>query len=347
MSFVAGLPQDATFEIHAFASTDGRQRFNEDLGCARAVNAVRLITTAKKAFKGISRSRITAVVNHGPVTSTTNPVSDLRSVVIKVAQAEVPELILPKPETPKTPVGPKPAPGAPAGICDPFPTTTEALQALVSVKISLAVLLTGSLDDPDVKALWNTYLSTPKKGTKGTLPPRKVFSNGSTKLVQQFETDPETVQQRRKLMKLLGEKVPKAGLVPGQVGAATVPLPLRTVLADADLLDLPMSFKEPTKRIPGLIAGGPGKNASDAGDDVRNVDGKFVVTNLGSGTFRVAAAFTFDVFDAVDFCPGNPGGFFAQLLITKDMSQLEATPDFPTYDTPFEVIYTIIDDETF
>jgi hypothetical protein len=148
-------------------------------------------------------------------------------------------------------------------------------------------------------------------------------------------------------MKLLSEKVPKAGLVPTKVGAATVPLPLRAVLGDVDLFDLPMSFKEPTQRIPGLIAGGPGKNSSDAGDDIRNVDGKFVVTNLGSGTFRIAAAFTFDVFDAVDFCPGASGGFFAQLILTKDMSRLEATPDFPTYDTPFEVIYTILHDETF
>ena len=85
-TFVAGQPATATFEIHGFASSDGAQAFNRDLGCARAMKAFALMTTADPAhgFAGIAASRITAVVNHGPVTSSSAPASSLRSVVIRV-----------------------------------------------------------------------------------------------------------------------------------------------------------------------------------------------------------------------------------------------------------------------
>ena len=107
-----------------------------------------------------------------------------------------------------------------------------------------------------------------------------------------------------------------------------------------------MTFTDGDKNIPGNIAGGYAKNASDAGDDVRNVDGSFIATNLGLSTIRINAFFIFDVLDCVDFCPGFQGGWKAQ-FITIPMSRLEATPDFKTYDIPFEVIYNLHDDQSF
>ena len=147
-------------------------------------------------------------------------------------------------------------------------------------------------------------------------------------------------------MKLLADKIRSDSTLMPAIGQSTPLLNFRAVLANADLLNLPMSFKDPANKIPGNIAGGFGKNSSDAGDDVRNVDGTFVATNLGLSTIKISAAFTFDVLDAVDFCPGAPGGFFAQ-RVSIPMSRFEATPDFPTYDVPFEVIYGLSDDQSF
>ena len=183
---------------------------------------------------------------------------------------------------------------------------------------------------------------------KGTLPPRQLFGNQQSRIVQEFRQDPETQKQKDRLMKLLADRVRSNPALMPLPGQSTPLLDFRAVLKDTELLDLPMSFGDPGNKIPGLIAGGPAKgaNASDAGDDVRNVDGKFIATNLGASTLHIRATFSFDVFDCVDFCPGASGSGLA-LGLTIPMSKLEATPDVPTYDVPFEVIYGLSDDQSF
>ncbi|WP_143053067.1 hypothetical protein [Nitrosovibrio tenuis] len=198
----------------------------------------------------------------------------------------------------------------------------------------------------DVQDLWMKYLNNPKSGTKGTLPPRQLFGNQSSRVVNEFRQDPETQKQKDRIMKLLADRVRSNPVLTPPPGGSTALLDFRTVLKDSELLDLPMSFGDPANKIPGLIAGGFGKAASDAGDDVRNADGKFIATNLGLNTLQIRATFTFDVLDCVDFCPGAPGSG-AALAVTIPMSKLEATPDVPTYDVPFEVIYGLSDIQTF
>jgi hypothetical protein len=99
-SFAAGLPATTTLEIHGFASSDGSKDFNRNLGCARASAAFDLLTTASPGFGGIPLSRITAVINHGPVRAGTNPVADLRSVVIRTTGAPGPRPVPPTPPAP-------------------------------------------------------------------------------------------------------------------------------------------------------------------------------------------------------------------------------------------------------
>ncbi len=99
-SFVAGLPATTTLEIHGFASSDGSKSFNENLGCARASAAFSSLTTASPGFAGISSSRITAVINHGPVRAGANPVANLRSVVIRTTGAPGPRPVPPTPPAP-------------------------------------------------------------------------------------------------------------------------------------------------------------------------------------------------------------------------------------------------------
>jgi hypothetical protein len=251
---------------------------------------------------------------------------------------------LPVPPVPKTPPGPKKPPGSPPGYCEAIGDREVAKNRRLLTKLQLqAFISTFHSNNKDALELYMTYIDTPKTGAKGVLPPRRLFANEKSDFVKSFISDPETEKERKRIRKLIGDRVkndPK--LIPPE-GKTTLLLPFRAVLADSEIMNLPMSFAEPTKRIPGFVAGGSGKDASDAGDDVRNADGQFRVTNQGGGTLRIQIKYIFDVHDAIDFCPGAHGGPAAWAL-TIPLSQLEATPDVPTYDTPFEVLYTLTDD---
>jgi hypothetical protein len=105
----------------------------------------------------------------------------------------------------------------------------------------------------------------------------------------------------------------------------------------------PISYTAGHVRIPGNLAGGSGAvgvASSDAGPDLRVFSGSVVIerTRPSSGpevrTARIDLQL--QVIDAVDFCPGAPGGSVAQ-QVTIPMSRLEATPTEPTYDLPFHV----------
>jgi hypothetical protein len=82
-------PLTTTFDIHGFASKDGPLAFNQDLGCARAMEAKRLLTNPAPGGAGIPAGRITGVTNHGAVKG---PAADRRSVVIQTSTPEPPPL---------------------------------------------------------------------------------------------------------------------------------------------------------------------------------------------------------------------------------------------------------------
>ncbi len=89
--------------------------------------------------------------------------------------------------------------------------------------------------------------------------------------------------------------------------------------------------------LPGVIAGGIGKtqvsdrhgaDPSAARNDSRNVTGDFRLTATPQGPAQLHIAveprLSYHLVDTVDFCPGNPGGFFAEFL-TLPMSRWEAS----------------------
>jgi hypothetical protein len=90
--------------------------------------------------------------------------------------------------------------------------------------------------------------------------------------------------------------------------------------------------------MPGVLAGGigksqtsgtnPGADTSAAADDYRDANGHFTVTarvvSPDEVLLTVIPSVTFHVTDTIDFCPGNPGGFFAEFL-TLPMSRWEAS----------------------
>jgi len=85
---------------------------------------------------------------------------------------------------------------------------------------------------------------------------------------------------------------------------------------------------------PGLLAGGPG-SGSDAGPDWRKVTGSVYLkldATGGGGVLRTK--FNYEIFDCIDFCPGNCGPWYAHPL-TMPLSIFEASGAF--YDVPFQV----------
>jgi hypothetical protein len=347
--YLKGGGGSRTIELHGYASEEGSDPFNRELSRRRA-DIVKLLLG-----KGGIPSRRIETFAHGRDETYATLEENRRVEVVLVEQAGIPEEgikpfapELPEPEQPKVPPGPQIRPRAPGTLetfCRPFATKRLALKVHAATKERLMKF--AKKFGSDVQDLWRTYLDTPKTGTKGTLPPRRVFGDQKSRVVKEFREDPETLRERDRIFKLIADGVQKDPSLKPAEGQTTEFRAFRTVLADKDVMDLPMRFTDPTERIPGLIAGGFGKNSSDAGDDVRNVDGQFRVTNLGLDTFRLQVQYVFDILDAIDFCPGAPGSLAAQLAFTDDLSRLEATPDVPTYDTPFEVIVGASDDRLF
>ncbi len=341
-----------TLQLHGHASLEGPSAdYNLNLSCHRA-NAVR------ERFKAAGVGAVQTAIAHG-ATAVYGDDLENRNVVMVITSTKPPapsdgggvprkeetQPNLPRPDYPEKPVGPVIPEGAPGAFCQPLgPGDPHPL--IVRAATRAAMLEFASGFGPEVEALWQTYLDTPKVGTKGTLPPRKLFSQPDSRIVKEFRDDPATLTQKSKLMQQIADAAlvkPKFLPAVGQTGPV---FGLTELLTDGQNLDLKIAYKDPFNRIPGLIAGGFGKNSSDAGDDVRNVDGKVRITNLDGSVLQVSVALVFDVLDCVDFCPGAPGGRLAQ-GITIPLSRLEATPDIPGYDTPFEVIFGLKDSGNF
>jgi outer membrane protein OmpA-like peptidoglycan-associated protein len=349
-------------DIFGYASIDGPEFVNWTLSCKRANSVKNILLHPTDGSPGLPSAfvtthaegetdkfgasqadlvpnRVATIVSTVPL-KPVDPCPPCPRTVIRPDCPPCP-LVLPHAPFPDQPPGLVKPKGSPFFFCEPYIDMVDAFLSWTITK--LAIHEFTSKWGSEVQDLWAEYLNNPKKGTKGTLPPRKLFASPTGRIVTAFREDPETDVQKTRIMKLIAARVradPK--LMPAE-GKSTPLLGFRPLLNDADLLNLPMAFKDPANKIPGNLAGGFGKNSSDAGDDVRNVDGSFIATNRGAGILAVAATFSFDVLDAVDFCPGAAGGFWAQ-QITIPMSRFEATPDFPTYDIPFEVVYSLKDE---
>ena len=347
---MVGLAKGAsTLELHGHASLEGPSpEYNANLSCHRS-NAVR------ERFKQAGVTALQTVIAHG-ATRVYGDDLENRNVVLVITSTKPPQPAdegggggtpppkLPNPAYPEQPPGPVVPKGAPGLFCQPLAKTIDLPLIYLSTRAAMLAFASGF--GADVEELWRTYLDTPKVGTKGTLPPRKVFSQQDSRVVKAFRDDPATQAQKSTLMQQIADAVranPKFLPAIGQTGPFFA---LTDLLTGGANLDLPIAYQDPWNRIPGLIAGGFGKDASDAGDDVRNVDGRVRITNLDGSLLNVGVALVFDVLDCVDFCPGAPGSTLAQ-GITIPLSRLEATPDIPTYDTPFEVIFSLNDSGSF
>lgn len=238
------------------------------------------------------------------------------------------------------PIGPVRPPGAPGNFCVPYATSIEAAAArgfLETVYLPYANTVFG----PDVEALWRAYLSRPKGSS---LAPR-VFRTPGHPIVDAFRTDPATIAEQAAVFADIVAALahtPEANIPLTGTSYTSPPIPLGTLLPTTSLIR-PITYTAGHIRIPGNLAGGSGTvgvGSSDAGPDLRVFSGRVVLERRRSPSGPEVRTARIDlqlqVIDAVDFCPGAPGGSVAQ-QVTIPMSRLEATPTESTYDLPFHV----------
>jgi len=186
----------------------------------------------------------------------------------------------------------------------------------------------GAVFGANSRMLYESYLS---RRPGDSLAP-VVFDDPTSDVVDSFATSGATASDGDAILELVGARLSRVLLNDDTLTM----FPLSRFVTPAEQSDRPINYSNPLS-IAGHIAGGTG--SSDAGPDTRTITGGMVSltkTPLAGGVGYVAAEVTlhYDVFDTIDFCPGDSGSP-AEGCITVPMSRLEASG--AAYDTPFLV----------
>jgi outer membrane protein OmpA-like peptidoglycan-associated protein len=330
------------WEILGYADCQGDESLNSSLRLGRAETIAALLPPP-------TRARV-AVVNADSLANciASNATEAERSRNRAVLIRRLPSSTGPTPPIgPFPPVAPVPMPGvALPGVgtfCDPFPVGIIGdLEARAAREYLERVYLTFVLAQfgTEVHTLWHDYLARPKGSS---LAPR-IFRGAGNIIVDSFRLDPATVVELGLLeteIQGAARGIPEATVEFTGASYISPPLGLGTLLPAASL-ERRINYTAGHARIPGNIAGGTGTRgvgSSDAGPDLRLFTGSVRIerTRTGGTISKIAhVELQLQVIDAVDFCPGAPGGLAAQAA-TIPMSRLEATPRETTYDLPFHV----------
>lgn len=219
-------------------------------------------------------------------------------------------------------------------FCKPYATTAEADSAEWWIRNTYMRAEGLATFGTEVKGLYESYLS---RSPGDSLAP-VIFSSDSSYLVSSFKSSGDTKDDMDDVIDLVGSRLNRA---PGPALRDNRPttMSLSNFLSTAEMENRPINYSNPFS-VAGHIAGGIG--SSDAGDDYRKITYANVTlektTLFGStGYVTVELIPHYEVFDAIDFCPGDCGSP-AEQLITIPMSRLEASG--AAYDVPFKVIFT-------
>ena len=219
-----------------------------------------------------------------------------------------------------------------ANFCTPYATTAEAASAESNLR-TFYLPTEGAKFGANSRALYESYLSR-KPGD--SLAP-VLFNTPSTDVVSSFAESWAIDNDQDAIIDLVGGRLSRA---PGPLSENTpTMMSLANFLSPAEMNDRPINFNNPFS-IAGHIAGGIG--SSDAGPDYRKINyGNVTLEKTpvigGTGYVSVETTLQYEVFDAVDFCPGDCGSR-AEQLVTIPMSRLEASGE--AYDVPFKVNFT-------
>ena len=164
-----------------------------------------------------------------------------------------------------------------------------------------------------------------------------VYNSPDSYLVSSFRNSGDTTDDMDAVIDMVGDRL---HLAPGTL-RDDVPtmMSLTNFLSAAEMNNRPINYSNPFS-VAGHIAGGIG--SSDAGPDYRKITRANVTlerTPFIGNTGYVSVQLTphYEVFDAVDFCPGDCGSR-AEQIVTVPMSRLEASGR--AYDRPFKVIFS-------
>lgn len=214
-------------------------------------------------------------------------------------------------------------------FCKPLNSYQEVI-ALQQLLRTVYLPLEATKFNNQTKNLYERYLS---RRPGDSLAPVE-FNDANSDLVKSFAESWATSDDQDAIIDLIGARLSRVPLQPG----APVTVPVERFLSRAEMDNRDITFSNPFS-IAGHIAGGIG--SSDAGDDYRKILSGDVtlekVELVGStGYVLVSTSLNYEVFDAVDFCPGDCGSP-AEQLITIPMSRLEASNE--AYDVPFKVTF--------
>ncbi|MEO6949669.1 MAG: DUF4157 domain-containing protein [Ginsengibacter sp.] len=215
-------------------------------------------------------------------------------------------------------------------FCLPYPTAAEAVaekEWLRTYYLPVEEFKFGASS----RALYASYLSR-KKGD--SLAP-VIFNDPSSDVVTSFSESSATLDDQDTIMDMVSNRLSSAPGWPLSDFTPTM-MSLANFLTPLEMDNRPINYSNPFS-IAGHIAGGIG--SSDAGPDYRKINyGNVTLEKIpiagGIGYISVEITLHYEVFDAVDFCPGDCGSG-AEQKITIPMSRLEAGGD--AYDVPFKV----------
>lgn len=217
-------------------------------------------------------------------------------------------------------------------FCKPFLTWHEAATAEALLR-QFYLPAEEQAFNADTRALYDSFLS---RAPGDSLAPVE-FNTAGNGVVSSFANSGDTANDQDAIIDLIGARLSSA---PGPLADNTpTTMPVDVFVTRAELDSRPINYSNPLA-IAGHIAGGIG--SSDAGVDYRKVlrgDATLErVPLVGSaGYVRVETTLRYEVFDAIDFCPGDCGSP-AEQLVTIPMSRLEASGQ--AYDVPFKVTFT-------
>ena len=217
-------------------------------------------------------------------------------------------------------------------FCTPYDTVDEASSAEWWLR---NIYLPGDETAFGIESrrLFEKYLSRSKGDDLSFI----IFNNNSSYLVSSFKESGDTTDDMDNVIDLVYNRLDRIPDPPLQDNDRRT-ISLSNFLSRSEMNNRPINYRNPLS-VAGHVAGGIG--SSDAGADYRKITYANVVLEKtiieGSrGYILVELIPNYEVFDAIDFCPGNCGSLLEE-LVTIPMSRLEASGE--AYDVPYKVIF--------
>lgn len=218
-------------------------------------------------------------------------------------------------------------------FCKPYDTDEEADSAEWWVRNIYLRMEGFETYGPEVKELYESYLSR----TPGDSLEPKVFDDPGSYVVRAFKSSEDTTDDHDAVVEMVGNRLSMAP--PGSLrDDVQTRMSLDNFMSKFEMENRPINYTNPFS-VAGHIAGGIG--SSEAGDDQRKIiKGNVTLERVplvgSTGYVKVDVSLKYEIFDAIDFCPGDCGSS-AEQLITVPMSRLEAHGR--AFDVPFKVIF--------